>query len=236
MADPIEIARRYVNEKFPDATTAFVGGSALLSSWDASHSDIDIVVIDPAHSPQAIADRFESIPIETFIAKLTDIEQWWMKDIQRGRSIILRICAQGAVLINDNEGAVIAKQAKELFVKGPKPLSQNDIDFVRYRISNFLDDLETDISTNERIFVAMEILSELTDLVLLSNGLWSSSGKWKYRRLLDFDPDLAADLSEAFQNITQKDDVDQFIKVVDYTLSSHGGRLMSGFIRDKDLT
>ncbi|OZB84650.1 MAG: hypothetical protein B7X41_15020 [Microbacterium sp. 14-71-5] len=79
----------------------------------------------------------------------------------------------------------------------------------------------------ERHQLAAALFDRTAELILLTNGRWVASGKWLPRRLRDFDPQRAAQLSAPLLI----GDHSSFAAQVEHELDLAGGRVYEGYVR-----
>ncbi|MEV4088418.1 nucleotidyltransferase domain-containing protein, partial [Nonomuraea fuscirosea] len=96
--DPVAAARALVEEMFPGALYAFVGGS-VLTERRTSTSDLDIVVVlDGLDRPYRESLRWHGWPVELFAHSETSLAAYIERGFESRQPTLARICAEGAVL------------------------------------------------------------------------------------------------------------------------------------------
>src|SRR5687767_2827008 len=96
--DPVSAARALVEELFPGALYAFVGGSVLTEQRTGT-SDLDVVVVlDGLPRPYRESLRWRAWPVELFVHSETSLHAYLDKDFERRQPSLARMCAEGAVL------------------------------------------------------------------------------------------------------------------------------------------
>lgn len=111
-SDPLEAATRLVAERFPDAAAAYLGGSVLTARRTATF-DLDIVVLlDGPAAPFRETLRYEGWVVELFVQTRSSMRHYWDKDAAARRTPLLRMCAEGRVLVSrDGEVELLAAEA-----------------------------------------------------------------------------------------------------------------------------
>jgi predicted nucleotidyltransferase len=176
----LDIARRFVAAKFPDAECAFVAGS-LMRGEGKPHPDIDLVVL---YGPNFVAVRreahaFEGVLIDVFLHNEQAQDFFFDKDGRRGVCALLSMIVEGRVIGKDAALAEKRKRmAKALIEKGPPPLDESELKRRRYFISDLLDDLRDDRPPGEVIGCLSGLFLLLGDFHLRaqnqSGALWVS--------------------------------------------------------------
>jgi hypothetical protein len=126
--------------------------------------------------------------------------------------------AQGVTLLGD-PGDLPARCARVL-ADGPPPLTDAERDWLRYSLTDGLDDLTHAVDPGERVVIATALWVESARTALAFAGRWLSHGKWLLRELRELDPSLAADWLAA------RDDPAPFAERV---LRPAGGPLFDGY-------
>jgi hypothetical protein len=94
----LALAQRQIEQAFPDAEAAWIGGS-LFSGCGTAHSDIDVVVLRPrvdAGSRQVF--QAGRMPVEAFVHDDETLRWYLDTDRQRGRPALLRLVAEGRIV------------------------------------------------------------------------------------------------------------------------------------------
>lgn len=222
---PVEIARDFVRHRFPDALTAFLGGSANAGNHTPT-SDLDVVVVlDGPPAPFRETTTYRGWVVEIFCQ--TEESFWHFVDLDlRSRRSPMLAMALGTILLPHPLGDQLQQQSRLRHDAGPPPLTQAQLEDARYAISDLLDDLAGATDEDERLFIATRLLTATAELALDLDEEWRGSGKWLVRRLRAADADLADELVGAFRT-----DLERFAAVCERVLGRAGGRLMAGYRR-----
>jgi hypothetical protein len=231
-SDPVDAARRFVEEHFPEATAALVGGSVIRGEG-TSTSDLDIVVISRREeAPLRASYLFEGWPVEVFVHTEESLPRWIAKDGERLRPSMAMMVAEGVPVRGDE---ALVRQMKEiaraLLDRGPDPLSAEALENWRYSLTDLLDDFLGAEDPDEGMFVANDLAVEIANLSLLMQGRWLGSGKWVPRAMKRSDPALAARLTDALATYYRTTDKRPLAALAEETLSRAGGRLFEGYYR-----
>ena len=190
-------------------------------------SDLDIMVLHPSVA-QASRQGFvvQGVPVETFVQDDETLRWFLRADCQRGRPVLLNIVAEGRIIgPRPDAAAAWQARAKELLAAGPLPLSEQEVDQLRYEVTEKIDDLRDHRGHAEIIAVGASVYLSLADLGLRGRGCWSGSGKWSPRLLARADSELAARFASAFDRLFADRDPNPVIAFAEAELSLHGGLL-----------
>jgi len=229
--DPINIAATLVAKRFPEALAAFLGGSVLTAARTTT-TDLDIVVIRPdGHDTFRETLRYREWPVELFVSTPTTYARFLHREIAARASPLLHMVGHGVILADSDGSAIrLRHDAAQRITQGPDPATPQQIDDLRYRLSDLLDDLDGATDPDETIVIATAIFTAIAELVLTVGGYWLAGGKWLGRRLRTADPDLHTALLDAFRGAAGGDP--RSLRAIGYqVLDRVGGRLLEGYHR-----
>lgn len=228
--DPVQVARDLLDERYPLATAAFLGGSVAAGNYTAN-SDLDmIVIVDDL--PCAFRETLEhrGWPVELFCHTIESFQDFVARDIQDRRPPLLHMCAEGFLMLDaDGTGQRIRAEARALLDIGPPIPTALELEDRRYGTTDLLEDLIGARDEDERLFVAARLLTCAGELALVVQNKWLGHGKWLLRRLRDA---KAEELVDAYRALVRGEGAEWFIEVVEHVLTSAGGRLEVGYRRD----
>ncbi|MFZ5951462.1 MAG: nucleotidyltransferase domain-containing protein [Candidatus Rifleibacteriota bacterium] len=227
-------AMRLVESRYAEAAAAFVCGSVIRGDATAE-SDYDMVIVY-SHVDNAWRESFifENRKIEAFVHD-PETMRWFFEreDAASGVPSLPNMVNQGLILKNmDGLADLIKEQAHKLLLRGPKPLSSEQIDNYRYFINDLCDDLKYPRNFEESIAVASRLYSLLAEFYLRVNGHWSASGKSIPRALKQISPELAYRFNEAFKLLFSSEMTYQVIALSEEILRPWGGMLYDGYHRN----
>ena len=233
-AETVEVAAEVLAARYPDADAAFVAGS-FMREQASTTSDIDLVVLYSS-LPQAHRESFvyQDIPVEAFVNDPETLSWFLEQDYKSGRPAMVGMLMEG-VLIGPRQalGRDFKKRALQILREGPPPLNKENIDRLRYDITDKLDDLEADRSLSERIAIGAALYPLLAELALRGSGRWNGSGKWHARLLSQMDASLAAQVETAFLSLYDGSDTRAVLRLSESLLQQHGGgRFFAGYRND----
>lgn len=228
MTDFVDRARRFVDECFPMALAAFLGGSAS-SGRATDSSDLDILVVLPAAWTDAAfveTSRFEGQLVEAFVYGRTALEDWLKKGRGQRRPVLDRLIGDGVVLEESDTATVLREKSRQVLVAGPPPGDPADLRARAYSLSAVLDDLADASGAGESYVLSGTVWREAAELALLLRRRWLGTGKWLFRELAAA-PDEFGLVAWAAGDRQEAD-----LRRVGLTvLDEAGGYLQEGFLR-----
>jgi predicted nucleotidyltransferase len=231
--DPVEAARAFVAERFPDAHAAIVGGSPIRGDATAT-SDLDIVILtDRPEAPFRASYREQGWPIEVFVHTDASLQDFFTRDAERLRPSLLNMAAEGVILVGDNGAAKrIQDAARARIERGPNALTAAQLEDWRYSLTDLLDDFVGADRFDEGMFIANDLAVEAAGVLLLMNRRWLGNGKWILRALRRFDPSAAHRLADALEAYYRREDKGPLVRFAEAVLDQAGGRLFEGYYRE----
>ncbi|MGV3463713.1 MAG: nucleotidyltransferase domain-containing protein [Heyndrickxia sp.] len=231
---PIETAKRFVNQFFPDCQGAVLAGSVVRGE-ETETSDLDIVVFDKniTNSYRESLIKF-GWPIEIFVHNLGSYKHFFEIDYKNAKPSMQRMIAEGVILKDEGIVDAIKKEAKAILYNGPERWTDETIRTKRYFITDVLDDFIGCQKRAEGIFIAYTLANLIHEFVLRTNGLWIGTSKWIIRALKQYDVKFAEDFADAFDTFYKKNEKGKVIDLADRVLEPYGGRLFDGFTLGKE--
>ncbi len=225
-------ARRLVEERFPDARAAFLGGSVVLGGATAT-SDLDITVLRAEGAVYRESLEYAGWPVELFVHTATSVRHYIAKDLERRRPTMARLVSAGVLLVDrDGSGAELAAECAATVAAGPGPLPAAERDALRYGLTDLLDDLAGGGRAEVRTAVAVLTWQAAAELRLAAAQRWSGTGKWLVRELAALDADAGtayAPRLDAGLRAALDGDPGRLVEVADEVLDRCGGRLWAGY-------
>lgn len=228
--EPLAVARALLDERFPLARTAFLGGSVASGTYTAN-SDLDVVVILDS-LPAAFRETFvyRGWPVELFCHTLETFLDFVARDTKERRPPLLHMCADGLLMMDaDGTGERLRAEARVLLDAGPPLPTVTELEDRRYAVTDMLEDLISARDEDERLFVAARLLTGAGELALVVRNRWLGHGKWLLRRLREAGAD---DVVDAYRALVRGEDTKWFVRSVEQVLAAAGGRMEAGYRRD----
>lgn len=229
----VTTARALVAERFPGARAAWLAGSVVAGTATAS-SDLDITVLLPGPpAPFRESLVHDGWPVELFVHTRESVSRWIAQDLARRRPTLVRLISSGVVLLDvDGSGAALSEECAEVLAAGPGPPSDATLDWMRYGLTDMLDDLADSTEPLMTAAIAVATWEAAARLLLAADARWWGTSKWLVRELREYDAvhattyalRLHAGLAAAFDQAP-----DQLLLVAEEILDSVGGRLWAGY-------
>ncbi|MDT4987807.1 MAG: hypothetical protein QOI74_1901 [Micromonosporaceae bacterium] len=229
--EPVETAVALVGSRFPEAPSAFLGGTVLTAARTPT-SDLDIVVVRADGSPTYRETvRYRGWPVELFVLTPAVYRLRVTREVAARRSPLLHLVGRGMILVDrDNVAAPLQTAARTLLAAGPPRPTTEEVEDRRYGLSDTLDDLIGVADPGELVFIADRALTATAQLAIILAGGWLGTGKWLGRQLGTADPALHVALLAAFRDAVAGDRT-ALVEIVSAVLDRAGGRLTEGYRR-----
>jgi predicted nucleotidyltransferase len=224
----MDLARRLVKELYPDARAAWLGGS--VARGDArTTSDLDItVLLDGPPAPMRKSLEYGGWPVELFVHTEKSLRHFADQDQLRRQPTMMRLVGESVVLLDtDGAGARLQQEFLAEVAAGSKPLSADELELLRYTITNLLDDL-ADSSGDERTAIASVLWQDTARLLLTGARHWSGTGKGLLREVVAYDRSHDTDHAQRLMSGVRAED-HSLVDEVERILAAYGGRLFTGF-------
>lgn len=230
--EALAIAETVFNTRYEGASFAYAAGS-IMRGQGTYLSDIDLVVIyDNLEAARRESFVVEGVPIEAFVHDSETLAWFVNEDVSRGRPSILNMIAEGAIIGRARDQAeTLRGTISDRLAKGPPRLSPTALNALRYEITDAIDDLRGDRSSEEVMAIGVLLHPKLVELALLGRARWNGAGKWAPRLLGEVDASLANGFDSAFRTLFATGDAGPVIALAEAELAPHGGTLFDGDCR-----
>jgi len=229
--DYLETAKRALEKYYANALGGFVAGSITRGEGTAT-SDIDIAVLfdddfDNVHRNSVIEDGW---PIEFFVHNQKAQDYFFDSDRKRGMCIMPTMVATGIVIPQERPELLRQKEkARAVIAAGPPLLTEDEIDFRRYHLTDLADDLRDAVEPSTRNAILALLYDYLGDFHLRAGGRWSGRGKSLLRCLRREDGDFALRFEDSFAAAFSGADVTSVLTLFESVLVPYGGPLWEGY-------
>ena len=226
-------ARQCVDQWFPGARAAWLGGSFVRGGATAT-SDLDItVLLDGPPAPFRETRQYAFWPVELFVHTDTSLAHYRAMDLARRQPSLMRLVGESVVLVDlDGTGERLREDCLRQVTLGPGAMLHTEIDALRYAATSLVDDLAPGIDPGERTAVATLLWTTLGQLVLAAYERWTGTGKELVRELVSLDDHLQTDWATRLDHGLRSavvGTVDDLIVVAGGVLDLVGGRLREGY-------
>jgi len=225
-----EVTKRLYLDRFPQARVIFLAGS-LVRNEGTSASDLDLVVVfDKLKNAYRESFFFEKWPVEAFVHDPQTLEYFFRDDCRSGCPSLPAMVCEGIEIPGSTAfSASLKRLASEYLAKGPPEWQENEVKSSRYFISDMIDDLRDPKNVAEMHATATSLYPALANHFFRSRKLWSAKGKSIPRKLLETDPDIAKQFSEAFDSLFKDGETRRLIQLAEEILKPSGGFLFDSY-------
>ncbi|SCW76566.1 Nucleotidyltransferase domain-containing protein [Rhizobium mongolense subsp. loessense] len=221
-----------LSARFDGYSFAFAAGS-IIRGEGTENSDIDLVVVfeklDRAWRESFVEN---GLPFEAFVHDLETLNWFFERDLNSGHPLIVHMVASGRIIGPGKEnGRAWQSHAAQLLKDGPPELAGQELDALRYQITDMLYDLRGERSGAEIRAIASQLYQPLADLMLLGRGTWSGKGKWIPRLLKQLDNELFETFDMGFKRAAEGR-AEELCRLTESELARKGGRYFHGDRRE----
>ena len=226
----LNIAEKFLLEKFPKADSAFVSGS-IIRGEGTKHSDLDIIILFPKIA-NAYRESFiyESLPIEAFIHDPETIH-WFVDDEKKnGGAYLAHMISTGKIAPKPTAlSEQMLHYANSVLESGPETIPNETLLKLKYSITDLVDDLRDERPQPEKVACAIRLYPLLAEAILRNSGQWLAHGKWIPRKLKKADPKIAKKFDAAFNDVFIKQTAKKLIMLSEEILQPFGGFYWEGW-------
>ncbi|GAA1741705.1 nucleotidyltransferase domain-containing protein [Microbacterium paludicola] len=229
--DHAEIARRFVDRKYPQAEAVVLAGSTARGERTPT-SDVDLLVIGPAEmfgpdeDSRAATYEFDDEVFEVFAYTPDAFTRWVERGLAEHRPLLLNMLIDGIPVQTGPLLESLRARWSPVRDAGPQ-VEPHEREMRRYIVTDVLGDLRDATDPLERHLLAALLFERLGQLLLLDAGRWLATGKHLPRYLRAWDPDRTARLTDPLL----EGDTAKFLAAAEAELEALGGRLHAGFVR-----
>src|SRR5262249_51050927 len=224
MEDLIRITRQIFDDRYPTANVVLLAGS-LLRGEGTPYSDLDLVVIFD-QLPRAWRESFDfqGYPVEAFIHDPETLNYFLFESVRSSTSpAMARMVLEGVEVPGTTEISQSLKRiAADLLASGPPDLNDEDERYLRYTITNLIDDIRQPRSREELVASGADLYGELANYYFRTSGLWPAMNKSIPRAISKADPDLYSRFCESFDQLFTDGRSDKVITLAEEILKRHG--------------
>jgi len=230
---PTEAARGVWRERYAGARVLFLAGSVMRGEATPA-SDLDVVVVYES-LPNAYREAFVHAgwPVEAFVHDPETLEHFFGLDLRRGLPAMLSMVCEGVEIPEAGEfSGRLKRRARKLYEAGPPPWDEAELTLMRFRLSDWVDDMRFPRSPEELLATGAYLYQDAADFYFRTRGLWGAHSKTIPRRLRQTDLAFAERFLDAFDALFAGKRNEPVIALVEELLAPFGGLLFDGFKRD----
>lgn len=228
----IKITNEILRAKYPTAEFAFLAGSIVRGEGTA-FSDLDIVVIY-RDLPNAFRESFYfgGFPVETFVHTPETLNYFMHDDWASGFPIMPNMICEGIVVPAAGELSEKLKKLAENYLAKTPPLTNEQLDALRYQITNLIDDVRAPGAKEYLTATGAELYEVLADFYFRAGNFQSAKNKSIPRRLEIINPILRGKFCDAFEELFAAGKTEKVVRLAEELLALHGGFLFDGYRLD----
>ncbi|OGX68106.1 MAG: hypothetical protein A2189_09405 [Paenibacillus sp. RIFOXYA1_FULL_44_5] len=216
--------------QFPESRVVLMAGS--IARGDAvagAGSDIDVIIVDDSQElPFKKSEWFEERLMESFIVTRRSLRYFFEQSKQNALPSMLRMIIDGQIIRDDGTVLHLKQAAVRWMEHGPAEWSFDEMNQIRYEISEYLDDLHQNRPFGENVFIMSRLCTLLPQFILRTRDKWTGDGKWQYRMLKQADEELSKRFVLALQELFQTQNPGMLVQLAEELLEPYGGRLYEG--------
>lgn len=228
----LETAESLIAEQFEKAKCAFIAGSVVRGEATET-SDIDLVAIyDTNVLPEAYRKSivYHDWKIELFVQNTNSLTYFWKKDILCNKPSLVSMIAEGIIRPGSNGYAEnLQQKARSILAAGPSALEENELTWMRYMLTDLLDDMESPKNTVELYGTLTTLFQKLGNFYLQANRCWSGEAKSLPRAIKKAFPALLPEYEAAFE-AAFNGNTKPVSDLADTLLAPFGGRYWEGLM------
>lgn len=233
MIDYKSIARKLVDDRYPTCQGALMTGS-IVRGQATETSDIDLLIYDQSlEGAFRESLMYEGVPVEVFAHNQSSFSHYFDSDCQRKMPSLLLMVVEGEIIRACPYFKTLKEEAQTRLDLGPEPLTGDDLETMRYFITDLKEDLIGSRDDFESLLIVNELLVKLHELYLLNQGAWIGKAKWIKRALINHDEEFAAYFEGQVLTYYQTREKQVILDLVTRVLEPLGGDLFHGYSRGK---
>lgn len=215
--------------KVEDNITAilFIGKTAKVKDKNFDHlNDIDLLIVYENNRPfERQVERIKDVPFDISYISIFDL----ITQVEGRSKIWVNMMMGASIYFAKNELVFgIIDRVKDIYLNGTVKLKQEDIQFIRFTLSQKLIDIENrmkDVILSS--YLMQRLFNQAIEDYYALNAMWVPNGKNLFDNLEVVDYDLCQLSKQFIYECTAKGQLEHLEKIVDHVLSPVGGRLLT---------
>jgi len=226
----LEAAAAIADERYPAADLVILAGSVVIGLGTPT-SDLDLVVVCVEDEDAPFRESFtdHEWPVEAFVHTPHSLRGFMRMDVAERRRSMPRMVSSGKVV---RDGARLAEELRDEALRmidaGPPALSEEELTFRRYCVTDALEDLRGDPNGDEAPVTAAQLAKQVGELQLTLAGAWMGTGKWLLRELRETDS-VFADRFVSAVRACGKGSAEALMRLASDVLDASGGPMFDGY-------
>ena len=223
----IELVKEYIIENYSHQYATLITGS-YAEGKETIYSDVDVIIFTTERIQKIIKTlNYKGITLQLIFFSVESIEYTLYEDFLSNKGVYIDMISKGFILLDHHH---FLKHLKEyttaLKEKGSTPLSKDEDEKYRSKITSYLLDIEGVKDTKRIFFVALLLIDVLAEFKLRLLRQWGGTGKTKSEFLRKVAPTFFEELQIATQMFFEKGDKDKLITITKELLDSTGGKFI----------
>lgn len=229
----VEAACEVHLRKYAGAEVIFLAGS-IVRGEGTKTSDLDLVVIYKK-LPNAYRESFyfNDFPVETFVHDPETLNHFLQSEYENAFSPLMQMILEGIEIPAPVElSQKLKRLSAEMKKRKPPKVSDEEIERLRYSITNFIDDIKEPRSKFELTATGIALYPILSDFYFRANDLWLARHKSIPRALEKADAEFKEHFCLAFEELFVNGKSEKVVELAEEMLRKHGGFLFDGYRSD----
>jgi predicted nucleotidyltransferase len=216
-------AIRWIEENY--TSIGIIASGSIIRGNPSHTSDFDIYVIHEEKFRQRVQKYFNNVPCEIFINSVEQTKLSFLAEQNNNRPVTAHLIASGIILKGDNNKDIISivKEAKD-FESKPKILTANEEIFIKYGITNLLEDAN-DVIENDPMtcqYILIKVIDKIIDFWFLKKQLPLLRIKERMSLLNSHDPEFYIQINKAFHAQSIKEKLKAVTKIIENIIGEMG--------------
>lgn len=229
MLDYLDIAKKVVDQKYPECDGALMAGS-IVRGEGTETSDIDLIIHDEnIKKGYRESFVFDGVPVEAFVHNKESFRKYFKQDCARKIPSLLLMVVESIEIRGNEFLDELREEARKRLLEGPPELTEQEITSRRYFITDLRDDLIGSEDDFETILIVNELVVKLHEFYLLTNNAWIGKSKWIKRAIKKYDPEYAVEFEKKVLDYYSSRDKKIILDLIEEVLSPYGGCCFDGF-------
>ncbi|MGD9639248.1 MAG: nucleotidyltransferase domain-containing protein [Alphaproteobacteria bacterium] len=219
--------------KYNRAWFAVASGS-IIRGEGTYFSDLDLVVIYPKLK-KAYRESFiyKDMQVEAFVHDCETIQAFMEEDYKDAHLSIIDMIVSGKPVPQESPRFLqLKKYASKYLKKGAQNLKNDQLDTMRYSVSDLIDDLKGERKPEEIRAILYKLYYSLGELILRYNNMFSSQGKHLPRILQENFPDYFKNFEEIMFAAHNNQFSEKHLEKLEEALENNGGYLFNGYSKN----